>query len=160
MGNAAPASYLDPDDDTLIGLYGLLQACGSSSSEMHDGSLKRSARQAMELCKQLVMDWKEHGQKKGGHNLFATTLLSLPVQYYSHMRLEMHCRGDDRGGARLEAFQLILLILKSHLSEDGEDRSPVTLDEVLPGFPKAQQEFESESELWQSRMVNLHVNPV
>ena len=122
-----------------------MQACGSSSSEKNDGSLKRSARQAMELCKQLLLDWKEAGQKKGELNLFATSFLSLPVQYYEHIRLDLHCRGDDRGGARLEAFNIILLILKSHLSEDGESESPITLDELLPRSTKAQQEFESKT---------------
>ncbi|KAL7576430.1 hypothetical protein ACA910_018232 [Epithemia clementina (nom. ined.)] len=148
LGNAAPASYLDPDDDTLVGLYGLLQACGSSSSEKNDGSLKRSARPAMELCKLLLLDWKEPRQKKGSLSLFASSFLSLPVQYYAHMRLDLHCCGDDRGGAKLLAFQLILLILKSHLTEDGETSSPVTLKELLPQSPKARQEFEK----WAARL--------
>lgn len=134
---------MDPDDDTLIGLYGLLQACGSSSSEKNDGSLKRSARPAMELCKQLLMDWKEPKQKKGSLNPFAICFLAFPVEYYAHMRLDLHCCGDDRGGAKQLAFQIILLILKSHLAEDGETPAPVTLEELLPKNRKGQQEFES-----------------
>lgn len=148
LGNAAPPQYLDPDDETQVGLYGLLQACGSSSSkDQHDGSLKRSARQAMELLKQLLLDWKEPNMKKGDLNLFALSFLSLPVDYYAHIRLGDHCRGDDRGGAKLEAFQIILLILAQHLSPDGEEPSPVMMEDLLADSPKAQEEFE----LWISR---------
>lgn len=139
LGSAAPPAFLDPDDETLIGLYGLFQACGSTGSE---GSLKRSCRQALEVLKQLLVDWKEPDQGRNDVNLFATAFLSLPVSYYSHIGLENHCSGDDRGGAKLEAFQIIVLILTKHLSEDGESDSPVMLEDVLGNSPKAQQEFE------------------
>ena len=146
LGSSAPAAYLDPDDDTLVGLYGLLQACGTPSAGEGGGgggSLKRSARPAMVLVKELLLDWTEGGSvKKGQLNVICQAFLSLPVRYYAAaMQLDHHVRGDDRGGAKQEACQVIVLILTKHLSEDGETPSPVTLEEVLLE-PKAQQEFE------------------
>ena len=150
LGSQAPSQYLDPDDETLVGLYGLLQACGTSASDDSHG-LKRSARQAMDLTKQLLFDWKDDsggGGKSaaaagdGPKNVIATSFLSLPVKYYGHMQLHVHCRGEDtRAAAKEEACQILVLILEHHLTEDGEKPAPVMVDDVLHN-PKAQQEFE------------------
>lgn len=142
LGSAAPAQYIDPDDETLVGLYGLLQACGTPASDDSHG-LKRSARPAMELTKQLIFDFKdESGKKEGPKNVIATSFLSLPVKYYAHMQLHVHCRGEDtRAAAKEEACQIVLHILEHHLTEDGEKPSPVMVDDVLHN-PKAQQVFE------------------
>ena len=146
LGSQAPSQYIDPDDETLVGLYGLLQACGTLASDDSHG-LKRSARQAMDLTKQLLFDWKdESGAKAAGtdgpKNVIATSFLSLPVKYYAHMQLHVHCRGEDtRAAAKEEACQILVLILEHHLTEDGEKPAPVMVDDVLHN-PKAQQEFE------------------
>jgi vacuolar-type H+-ATPase subunit F/Vma7 len=147
LGSNAPAAFLDEDDDTIAGLYGLLQACGTPSGD-HDGTLKRSARHAMNLLKWLLLDWKELGQKKADLNIFAISFLSLPTQYYHHMQLDLHCSADrnDRGGSLEDACHIIVLILTRHLSEDGEHAQPVTLDELMSN-PRGQQEFE----IWSAR---------
>lgn len=127
-----------------MGLYGLLQACGTPASDDSHG-LKRSARPAMELTKQLIFDFKDDtGSKKEGgpKNVISTAFLSLPVKYYAHMQLHVHCRGEDtRAAAKEEACQIVVHILEMHLTEDSEKPSPVMVDDVLHN-PKAQQEFE------------------
>jgi hypothetical protein len=145
LGGAAPTQYLDPDDETLVGLYGLLQACGTPASDDSHG-LKRSARPAMELTKSLILDWKDgsgSSSKDGGpQNVIATAFLSLAVKHYAHMQLHVHCQGKDaRAGAKEEACQLLVLLLSHHLTEDGEKAAPAMVDDVLHN-PKAQQEFE------------------
>jgi Exocyst complex component Sec5 len=163
--------YLDPDDDTLAGLYGLLQACGTTSSHAEGGgsgasALKRSARPAMVLVKELLLDWKESSSsKKDDLNVICQSFLELPVHYYSSsMQLDAHCssgdhhntnRQDTRGGAKQEACELIVLILTKHMSEDGQSAAPVTLEEILLQ-PKAQQEFE----LWSARHISATVKEV
>lgn len=147
LGSSAPSQYIDPDDETLVGLYGLLQACGTPASDDSHG-LKRSARPAMELTKQLLFDWKDgetNSKVEGGpKNVICQQFLSLPVKYYAHMQLHVHCRGEDaRAAAKEEACQILVLILEHHLTEDGEKASPVMVDDVLHN-PKAQQEFERE----------------
>jgi len=147
LGAAAPAAYLEEVNDDLLamGIYGLLQACGTPS-ENTDGTLKRSARHAMNLLKWLIMDWKEPGQKKDDLNLFARSFLGLEVKHYVHMQFDLHCIGDDRGGAKEDACQIIVQILTKHTTEDGESPSPVMMEELL-NAAKAQQEFE----LWTAR---------
>lgn len=148
LGSAAPSQYLDPDDETLVGLYGLLQAAGTPASDDSHG-LKRSARVAMELTKSLLFDWKDNettsssnAKATGPKNVIANSFLSLPVKYYAHMQLHVHCRGEDaRAAAKEEACAILVFILEHHLTEDGEKPSPVMLDDVLHN-PKAQQEFE------------------
>uniref|UniRef100_A0A7S3L0S2 Exocyst complex component n=1 Tax=Amphora coffeiformis TaxID=265554 RepID=A0A7S3L0S2_9STRA len=149
LGSAAPPQYIDPDDETLVGLYGLLQACGTPASDDSHG-LKRSARPAMELTKQLLFDWKDETASKeptGPKNVIANSFLSLPVKYYAHMQLHVHIRGEDtRAAAQEEACQTLVLLLEHHLAEDGEKPSPCMVDDVLHN-PKAQQVFE----LWLPR---------
>ena len=144
LGSAAPPQYIDPDDETLVGLYGLLQACGTPASDDSHG-LKRSARPAMELTKQLLFDWKDDTASKeptGPKNVIANSFLSLPVKYYAHMQLHVHIRGEDtRAAAQEEACQTLVLLLEHHLTEDGEKPAPCMVDDVLHN-PKAQQVFE------------------
>ena len=149
-GSSAPSAFLDPEDDTLVGLYGLLSACGTPSGD-HDGTLKRSARPAMNLVKSLLLDYKEPGQKKTDLNPFAKAFLSLPPTYYHAMNLDLHCSGDERGGAKEDACNVIALILVQHLSPDGEELRPVVLEELMSG--KGQQEFE----LWSAKNVPASV---
>jgi hypothetical protein len=154
LGSKAPAAFLDEvDDDTLAGLYGLLNACGTpSGAGENEGKLKRSARHAVNLLKWLLMDWKEANHKKGDLNQFAQSFLSLPAHYYHHMQLDIHVIGDDRGGAKEDSCQIIVFILTQHLSEDSEGPQPLSLEEVLSN-PKAQQEFE----IWSARHTSASV---
>ena len=158
LGAAAPSQYLEEVNDDLLamGIYGLLQACGAPSED-HDGTLKRSARHAMNLLKWIILDWKEQrggGGTGGGtdgsnavvKNLFARSFLSLEVKHYHHMQLDLHCIGDDRGGAKEDACQLLVLILTQHTTEDGENSSSLMMEDLLSSA-KAQQEFE----LWTAR---------
>jgi hypothetical protein len=142
LGSAAPAAYLDDPDDieNLSGLYGILQACGTPSGE-HDGTLKRSARHVMNLLKWILLDWKEADQT--GHNLFCQSFLSLKPEHYEYMGLDFHCddRKGDRGGAKEDACQVIVLLLTKHLSEDGERAFPLMMEDLM-SRPIAQQEFE------------------
>ena len=150
LGASAPASTLEEVNDDLLamGIYGVLQACGTPSED-HDGTLKRSARHAMKFLKWLVLDWKEDSNaKKGDLNLFAKSFLSLETKDYHHMQLDLHCIGDDRGGAYEEACQLIVLILTRHMKEVDDDNGDSTFKEQavmveeLITSAKAQQEFE------------------
>ena len=158
LGAAAPAAYLEEVNDDLLamGIYGLLQACGTPSDD-HDASLKRSARHAMNLLKWLVMDWKEPNQQHGANspNLFARSFLSLDVKHYHHMQLDLHCVGDDRGGAKEDACQIIVQILTRHCVENvdngggGDDAfqsKPLMMEELIR-TARGQQEFE----LWVAR---------
>ena len=138
----------DPDDDDLANYYGLMEACGTLSGE-HDGRLKRSARHAMNLLKWLILDFKEDINQGKKMNVFGTAFLSMPVHYYHRMGLDLHCSGDDRGGAKEDACQLMVLILTKHLSEDGETEQPVMLEDLMTN-PKAQQEFE----IWSASHVS------
>lgn len=120
-------------------------------SDNNDG-LKRSARHATQLVKWLLIDWKEgknidHHNQQSEFNIFTKSFLSLPLDYYRHMRLELHVKGDERGGTREDACQIIKLILLHHLSEDGERPSLVMIEELLQ-MPKAVEEFD----IWSTRI--------
>lgn len=165
LGGAAPTQYLDPDDETLVGLYGLLQACGTPASDDSHG-LKRSARPAMELTKSLIVDWKDgssgsgSSSKDGPQNVIATAFLSLAVKHYAHMQLHVHCQGKDaRAAAKEEACQLLVLLLSHHLTEDGEKPAPAMVDDVLHN-PKAQQEFERTCASNQARATSGWTHPL
>lgn len=64
LGSVTPSALLEEDDEALSEIYGLMQACGSPSTE-HEHALKRSARHSMMLLKYLVCDYVEmqDGQK-------------------------------------------------------------------------------------------------
>ena len=97
LGSQAPAAVLDEE---LVGqrFYGLLQACGTPSSD-HDHMLKRSARPAMALLKFLACDWREHVNHKPTDgapdklNPFAYALCSCNLQQLQVMNLELHIEG-------------------------------------------------------------------
>ena len=97
----------------------------------------------MTLLKWLLLDWKEPDRKKDDLNLFASSFLSLRPEHYHHMGLDFHCddRKGDRGGAKEDACQVIVLILTKHLSEDGESPMPLMMEELM-SRPIAHQEFE------------------
>jgi hypothetical protein len=61
---------LGEDDEALSEIYGLMQACGSPSTE-HEHALKRSARHSMMLLKYLVCDYVE---MEGGQKINNTTI--------------------------------------------------------------------------------------
>jgi hypothetical protein len=148
LGAAAPAVYLEEVNDDLLamGIYGLLQACGAPSDD-HDASLKRSARHATNLLKWLLLDWREGKNETSNRNLFCRSFLSLEVRHYQHMQLDLHCIGEgDRGGAKEDAMHILVLVLTSHTSEDGEASRPLMVEDLLRSA-KAQQEFE----LWTAR---------
>ena len=191
LGSATPAIYLDDDDhDVPINtFYGLLFACGMPSDNAV-GSLKRSCRQAINLVKWLLLDYKDStaaggsatptmpnkfklntglapGAMGGGGgnnnhnnaslenvelNVFSKAFLSLPVDYYRHMRLDLHVTGDERGGSREDACKIIVFILMKHLSEDSEYTQYVIVEELL-STPQAQQAYD----LWSARNVSVSV---
>jgi hypothetical protein len=160
MGSLAPAMFLEEvPADLIAGLYGLVPACGMRSGEKQDGNgLKRSARNALQLVKWLLLDWREAGASRDEENLFCLSFLSLEPKYYHHMHLDLHLvggKGDDRGGAREEACEIIVLILTRHMSPDGENLQPLLIEELL-STPKAQQEFE----LWLAKNASPTVQDV
>jgi hypothetical protein len=146
LGSHAPAAILDEE---LVGqkFYGLLQACGTPSSD-HDHMLKRSARPAMALLKYLVLDWKEHTRGKPvDHppeklNAFAYALCNCTLEQLKLMNLELHIEGDKRGGNMTDACRIIVLICSRHLADDGETTAPLKLEELLPTV-HARRRFES-----------------
>jgi hypothetical protein len=163
LGAETPAIYLDDDaaDDDLPGMrklyYGLLFAAGMKS-ENSSGSLKRSARHAMNLLRWLLLDWKDNSNSNDGTtassfaelNLFAKAFCSLPVPFYRHLQLNIHVTGDDRGGAKDDACAVIVLVLCHHASENGETPQPVLLEELVT-TPVAQQAYD----LWMARFAHL-----
>jgi hypothetical protein len=70
LGSVTPAALLEEDDEALSEIHGLMQACGSPSTE-HDNALKRSARHSMMLLKYLVCDYVE---MEGGHKINNTSI--------------------------------------------------------------------------------------
>ncbi len=158
LGNAAPAAALD-DDLVGSGVYGLMQACGSPSTE-HDHMLKRSARHAMTLLKYLVLDFVEIQNGKpttaAGNsdqlNIFAQVFCTLTVAQYKMMNLELHVEGDQRGGAKDDACHILVLLLTHHLAEDGETPAPLALSDFLP-YPRSQKAFE----LWLGKNVSRNI---
>lgn len=164
MGAETPAIYLDDetaqDDLPIRKLYhGLLFAAGMKSDN-DKGSLKRSARHAMNLLRWLLLDWKDgssdanitnNSTSPEQHlNLFARSFVSLPVSSYRHLQLNLHVIGDDRGGAKEDACAIVVLILCHHMSELGESAQPVLLEELIT-TPVAQQAYD----LWVARFANL-----
>jgi Exocyst complex component Sec5 len=131
--------------------YGLLFACGMPSDSGE--GLKRSARHATNLVKWLLQDWKEGKNSTNTDsdlNVFSKAFLALPVDYYRHMRLDLHVTGDERGGTREDACRIIVLILMKHLSEDGERHQFVMVEELL-STPQAQQAYD----LWSARNISV-----
>ena len=58
------------------------------------------------------------------------------------LRLELHIReGNNRGAAKEEACQIMVLLLTQHYTEDGQSLAPLLLDDLVPQ-PTAQQAFE------------------
>ena len=145
LGSALPSAMMDEE---LVGqpLYGLLQACGTPSDD-HDSMLKRSARNAMTLLRNLVLDFREmrEGEPLDGDasalNPFAVALCSLSPLQLSLMNLESHIEGDKRGGAKVDACSVIVLCCSRHLADDGETTQPLKLEELLPS-PRARKGFE------------------
>lgn len=161
MGALAPAVYLEEvQADILAGLYGLVPACGTRSGEKQDGSgLKRSAKNALQLLKWLLLDWREAGStSREDENLFCNAFLCLEPNSYHHMHLDLHLvgsKGDERSGAKEEACEIIVLILTKHMSPDGENLQPLLIEELL-STPKAQQEFE----LWLAKNTSASVQDI
>ena len=64
------------------------------------------------------------------------------MRHYQMLRLELHIReGNNRGAAKEEACQIMVLLLTQHFSEDGQSMAPLMLDDLVPQ-PTAQQAFE------------------
>jgi hypothetical protein len=163
LGSETPAIYFDEDDnnnetvDERRYFYGLLQAAGMISDQKD--TLKRSARQAMNLVKWLMVDWQEVSSSSSSNvnqnstteaiNMFGKAFVSLPVVHYKHMNLHLHVTGnenDHRGGAKEDACCMISFILCHHRTETYERMAPVLLEEVVPS-PVAQQAYD----LWSAR---------
>ena len=155
LGSVTPSALLVEDDEAISEIYGLMQACGSPSVE-HENALKRSARHSMMLLKYLVCDYveMEDGDRvnntsieDGGdvpvpQNVFSHTFCSLDIRHYQMLRLELHIReGNNRGAAKEEACQIMVLLLTQHYTVDGFSLAPLLLDDLVPQ-PTAQQAFE------------------
>eukprot|EP00559_Dactyliosolen_fragilissimus_P008571 CAMPEP_0184872304 /NCGR_PEP_ID=MMETSP0580-20130426/41207_1 /TAXON_ID=1118495 /ORGANISM="Dactyliosolen fragilissimus" /LENGTH=1377 /DNA_ID=CAMNT_0027375073 /DNA_START=24 /DNA_END=4157 /DNA_ORIENTATION=- len=163
LGSESPSAIVDPsilEEHQLSGLYGLLQACGTPSTD-HSGGLKRSARNAMKLLKYLVCDYQE---VRNGNtvqpsfttdgltelNPFAYALCSLPLQYIHLAKMEMHIgleysntnsEAGKRSGAKFDACEVIVLLITRHIGSDGVTKEPLALQDVLPS-PKSRNGFE------------------
>jgi hypothetical protein len=75
-------------------------------------------------------------------NVFSHAFASLAIRHYQMLRLELHIReGNNRGAAKEEACQIMVLLLTQHYSEDGQSLAPLMLDDLVPQ-PTAQQAFE------------------
>ena len=58
------------------------------------------------------------------------------------LRLELHIReGNNRGAAKEEACQIMVVLLTQHYAEDGLSMAPLLLDDLVPQ-PPVQQAFE------------------
>lgn len=177
LGSETPAIYLDDENndtaDERRHFYGILQAAGmtsdnhsnTNSNSSHKETLKRSARQSMNLLKWLIMDWKEipdntnsgSAIQSGGIylSMFAKAFVSLPIQHYKYMNLHLHVCGDEndhRGGAKEDACLIISFILCHHRTETSDRLAPVLIEEFLPS-PVAQQAYD----LWSARTGNAHL---
>ena len=177
LGSETPAIYLDDENndtaDERRHFYGILLAAGMTSDSHSNTNntsssketLKRSARQSMNLLKWLIMDWKEIPDntnsgaaiQSGGMylNMFAKAFVSLPIQHYKYMNLHLHVCGDEndhRGGAKEDACLIISFILCHHRTETSDRLSPVLIEEFLPS-PVAQQAYD----LWSARTGNAHM---
>lgn len=157
LGSVTPSALLEEDDEAFSEIYGLMQACGSPSSE-HDKALKRSARHSVMLLKYLVTEYTEmeNGVRINNtsiddnnpdglpvpRNVFAHAFCSLAVRHYKLLELGLHIReGNNRGAAKEEACQIMVLLLTQHYSEDGQSMAPLLLDDLV-SHPPHQQAFE------------------
>lgn len=162
LGSVTPSALLVDDGEAISEIYGLMQACGSQSVE-HEG-LKRSARHSMTLLKYLLCEYieMEQGQRinntsveEGGevpvpNNVFTHSFCALAIRHYQMLHLEMHIKeGNNRGAAKEDACQIMLLLLTQHYSEDGQKMAPIMLEDLVPE-PTAQQAFE----LWAHTNAN------
>lgn len=142
LGSATPPHLLGEDTDFLSeNVIGLIQASGSPSAE-HDNMLKRSARFAMALLKFLVLEFVEDGAEPGELNLFALSFCSFPVEKYGFLSLDLHIVGDERGGAKEDACQIMVLLLTKHTNEDQETAAPIAKEDLLHN-PRSHQVFDS-----------------
>ena len=146
LGSKAPAALVD-EELSGLSLYGLIDACGTPSSD-HGQKLKRSARNAMNLLKFLVCDFKEMvdgnpvsdkiDPKTGEKELngFAHALCCCTVENIKGMNVQFHVSGSHsegtRGGAKEDACHVLVLLITRHLAEDGETPMPLGVEELLP----------------------------
>lgn len=130
--------------------YSLLKAAGEPSSD-HNGTLKRSAKNAMALIKFLVCDFvdMENGNPinpEGELNGFAQAFCSLTTQHLTQCKLELHLLdhpGDSqRSGSKEDACEIILMLILHHTDETGANDEPMNLDKLLPN-PQAREVFEN-----------------
>ena len=83
-----------------------------------------------------------HVQVPVPKNVFSHAFCSLAIRHYQMLHLEMHIKeGNNRGAAREEACQIMVLLLTQHYSEDGMTMAPLMLEDLVPQ-PTAQQAFE------------------
>lgn len=75
-------------------------------------------------------------------NVFSHAFCSFAIRHYRMLRLELHIReGNNRGAAKEEACQIMVVLLTQHYGEDGMSMAPLLLDDLVPQ-PTAQQAFE------------------
>lgn len=165
LGAESPIGLYDADTyGDLSNFVGLLPACATPSSD-HSGGLKRSARNAMNLLKYLVIDFQEtkNGNKvpikidphKGLPELnpFADALCALKPEQLLLANFEQHLKdsrdnadvGVQRGGAKSDACEvLVLLFSRSYVVDGALEKSGRSLGiGDLLHSPQTKQTFES-----------------
>jgi len=144
--------------------YGLLQACSTPSRD-HEGQLKRSCRNAMNLLKYLVLDRVEvqDGEPLPVSidattglpelNPFAYALCSLSAKQLKIANFGAHLLDNiNRGAAKDDACEILLLVLTRHFDPISDNATftsalvktskPIAIEELLPD-PRTKQSFEN-----------------
>lgn len=161
LGSESSHAFYDADTyGDLSNYFGLLSACATPSTD-HTGGLKRSARNAMNLLKFLVLDY--HEVKLGEVvppkidnvtglaelNPFADALCSLKPEQLRLANFEQHVKDvkeeadHQRAGAKNDACQVLALLFSRHYTPNTTTGSNHLLLTDLLDSPQAIQSFEN-----------------
>ena len=142
LGSDSPLALYDEEQyGDLTNYYGLLKTCSTPSTDRHEGGLKRSARNAMNLLKYLVCD---HVDLKDGEpvnngidartglpelNPFAYAFCSLTASQLRLANFDAHVMdirsgGNDgaRSGAKGDACEVLVLLFTRHFDPNDYGR--------------------------------------
>jgi hypothetical protein len=179
LGSESPvALYDDEQYGDLSAYHGLLQACSTPSTD-HQGGLKRSARNAMNLVKYLACDHADLADgepvpsgfdaKSGQQELspFAYALCSMKPAQLKIANFDAHLKttsynsedGNARSGAKSEACQVLVLLFSRHfdpLATDGNSSTPTLIMHDLLPSQAAKQAFEN----WMVQNVSKDVQNI
>lgn len=161
LGSESSHAFYDADTyGDLSNCLGLLSACATPSTD-HTGGLKRSARNAMNLLKFLVIDYHEikMGQVVQPNiddttglpelNPFADALCSLKPEQLRLANFEQHLRDvqeesdHQRAGAKGDACQVLALLFSRYHDPNSSTVSTHLLLTDLLDSPQTIQSFEN-----------------